>query len=197
MAAHAEVVLMSVALVVYSVPWGELLAVPNSRRQKFVTDVGRKFAARFKEIERFFLEVDPPPSCREALRQIVYGKELHPGLGDLYTGVIEVLCMNFGTSFQPGFARAPIMELDKLLKKRKCPVEVSDLAYRGSPIPIPSDGIGVGYWDPEQVVAAYFFLSGLKLPRADSSIRQFIPWINNCLEEAVGHEGDGLVGFVY
>jgi hypothetical protein len=35
---------MSVALVVYSVPWDELLSVPNSRRGQLVTDVGNKFA---------------------------------------------------------------------------------------------------------------------------------------------------------
>ena len=58
---------MGVALVVFSVPWDELLAVPNSRR-KFVNDVGRKFAGRLASIDHYFRDLDPPHSCLEAVR---------------------------------------------------------------------------------------------------------------------------------
>jgi hypothetical protein len=188
---------MSVALVVYSVPWDELLAVPNSRRRKLVSEIGRKFAARLESIDRWFRDIDPPLSCREAVRQIVYGEELDPGLGSLYAGAVETICWYLGTPFQPGFARPPFTEMDKLMKGRKCPVDVSDLAYRGSPIPIPSDDIGVGYWDPQQVLDARMFFGGLNLPHADELSREFVAWINTCLNEAVGHGGEGLVAFVY
>jgi hypothetical protein len=127
----------------------------------------------------------------------VYGEPLDMRLGSLYAAAVEVICLYLGTSFQPGFTRPPVTELDELLKGRNCPVEVSGLAYRGSPIPIPSDDVGVGYWDPGQVLDAHPFFHGPSLPQADQLTQEFVAWINTCLEEAAGHGDDGLVGFVY
>jgi hypothetical protein len=193
-------VVVATALVLYSVPWKKLLAVHGSRQYYVVHDIAYYFSDRLKDLDRWhdrFYDTKPRVRSREALRQIVYGEELDRAYGTLYAHVVETICLQFGTSFQPGFMRAPVTELDKLLKRRKCPVEVSDLVFRGSPIPIPSDDICVGYWDPQQVQDARSFLSGLKLPRASELIREFVGWINKCLERAAGKNGNGLVGFVY
>jgi hypothetical protein len=190
-------VVVAAALVVYSVPWKKLLAVHGSRQYYLVHDIAYYFRDRLKGLDRLHDDIRPRLHSQDALRQVVYGEELDPRFGTLYAQIIETICLQFGTSFQPGFMRAPVMELDRLLKRRKCSVEVSDLAYRGSPIPIPSDDIGVGYWDPRQVRDASSFFSGLKLPRAGELTREFVGWINRCLEEAAGRKDSGLVEFVY
>jgi hypothetical protein len=185
------------ALVVYAMPWEELLAVHGSRRRKLVTEITREFGDRLDGLDRLFRDIEPPPSSREAVRRIVYGEELDPGLGTLYAYAFETICWHLGSSFQPGFLRAPVMELDKLLKRRKCPVEVSDLAYRGSPIRIPSEDVAVGYWGPQEVGDAGPFFEGLKLPRAEGLIQELITEINVWLREASEYTGGGLVGFTY
>lgn len=188
---------MAQALVVYVVPWEDFLETPGSRHANQLSAITRACGDRLDGLDRLFRDIDPPPSSREALRRIVYGEELDPGLGTLYAYAVETICEYLGISFQPGFQHAPVEELDELLKRRKCPVEVSDLVSRGSPIPIPSDDVAVGYWEPQEVRDAGPFFERLKLPRAEDGVRALVREINVWLRAANEHEGTGLVGFTY
>jgi hypothetical protein len=182
---------------VYVVPWEDLLETHGSRHPNQLTAITRACGDRLEGLDRLFQDIEPPPSSREAVRRIVYGEELDPGLGTLYAYAVETICSYLGISFQPGFQRAPVLELDKLLKRRKCPVKVSDLAYRGSPIPIPSDDVAVGYWNPQEVRDAGPFFERLKLPGEDDGIQALVKEINVWLRAANEHAGAGLVGFTY
>jgi hypothetical protein len=88
-------------------------------------------------------------------------------------------------------------EMDRFLKRLRCPVTLSALGSRGSPLPIPEPGNppSVGYWTPEEVLQAGVFFDELSLDGAEEQMVREVGKINRWLEEAFEHDGDGLVGF--
>jgi hypothetical protein len=192
---------MSLGLEVYSVPWDELLAVPGSRRRKLVTDIGRKHPY-LAGIDRLFADWDPPNTCLEAVRQLVFAEELDPGKGSLYAYAVEAICMHLGSYLGASFGTSDEKELDRFLEPLGCPVRLWDLGMRGSPIAIPDPGNppAVGHWTPDEASAAGEFFADL-LDRvrkgSDQKLAHSVGVVYRWLEETFEHEGDGLVGFWY
>src|SRR5207248_346683 len=81
------------AFIVYVVPWEDLLETPGSRHPNQLAAITRVCGDRLDGLDRSFRDIEPPPSSREALRRIVYGEELAPGLGTLYAYAVEIICL--------------------------------------------------------------------------------------------------------
>jgi hypothetical protein len=187
---------MSYALVVYSVPLGELQHIVGSGDDDIVAEIAEEEASAFEEVDQIFEDDEDRIPCLEAIRHIVHGGPYTAG-SSLYTFALETICGHIGSfvdnrAFQPPIRWGWITYVDEFLTSLQFPLRVAHLCYSEPPLGVPVDNMG--FWPRDHFEQALEFLENYKPDGLRINLAEALATIIGWLHEALEHEDDVLIG---
>jgi hypothetical protein len=187
---------MSYALVVYSVPLGELQRIVGSSDDDMVAEIAEEEASTIEEFDHIFEDDEDRVPCLEAIRHIVHGGP-YTGGSSLYTFALEAICGHIGSfvnnrAFQPPIRWGWITRVDEFLASLKFPLRVADLCCVSPPLGVPVDNMG--FWPRDHFEKALHFLENYQPNGLDTDLAEALASIIGWLAEALHHEDDVLIG---
>lgn len=148
------------------------------------------------------IDDEAPIPCAQALADIVSGRVTEDAPGYLYGYALEAICGHVGRELPNicGIAGSTqwMEEVDAALKRRGVAVQLSDLLYRGSPVPIPEpdDFPFIGYWTPDEITTALAAIRGGDRSGLDNEMAEMFREIEGWLAGASESPGAAIVGFL-
>jgi hypothetical protein len=194
---------MSYDLMPYAVDFGRLRAAVGSGDERLLAELASAHADEMTRLDRHDEDHDPPiPPAADVLRHLILGEAGDPAAGFKYGYALEWLCEHFGEPLNNSEWSAMRGQwfdtVGEALVAAGVPATFSvlNLAFRGSPVPIPEpdDFPGIGYFTPEEVPAAAAALDAADLGTMPEDVRKSVgqvrDWLGVCEET-----GRGLVCF--
>jgi hypothetical protein len=186
----------------------KVAGVIGSKNKKLVGTLVKKFGDRFEEIDEMAADCmdeedgEGVTTVRDALTQMVMGQEYNDELGFVYGYALEFICWHFGALLSnDSWSAMPspsewVQQADNALESvgvDEKTLRLSQLIYRGSPIPLPliEDFPGIGYMTHEEIVAAVEVFTEDKLDAVkNEAVREALSevriWLWSC--EASGED---------
>jgi hypothetical protein len=201
---------MSTAVNVYSVPVDGLRAVPGSKNKKLLAAVRKQksFLQMIDDIADPDDEDETPPTCAEAVAQIINGDKMDDRFGHVYGYAYEAICAELGAEAEPHWwsivgAGAWFEQIDKALQTLGFPVQVTCLLYQGALIEIPDPDTypGLGWWTADEIAAAVPVLDRLDLEKMAAKTAEKVKPVADAffairawITLAASRPGDWLIG---
>jgi hypothetical protein len=194
---------MSYALVVYSVPLGELREFIGSGDEYLLEVIEEEAGEFLDEINEIFADEEEEErlTSREALRHILRGGPYREGCDALYLYAVEAICRTIGSyldnrAFQPPIRWGWVTYVDRFLESLHFPLRVADLACGGVPFSVPCSDVlpSIGCWPREHFAEALAFLENYKPNGLNTDLAEALASIIGWLDEALKHEDDFLIG---
>lgn len=191
---------MSSAITVYAVSLDRLKQLIGSRDLAVIDAVmsNRKdFLATVDDIDD-----EAEMTCAQALAELINDSPDKDGPGYLYGYALEALCAYAGAELPNicPIARGSewIEAIDALLERHQAPVQLSDLVYGGSPVPIPEpdDYPFIGRWPADKIPATLAAVHAMDVTQLDQDTAETLGQIRGWLEAAAGKPGSSIVGFL-
>lgn len=189
---------MSYTLTPVAVDLDQVRAAIGSKDKALLAKLKKAFASDLEQIDELLEDVldedDDPAAAADTLRHLVFGEPLRDDLGFAYGYALGMLCGHFGRTLpndEWSAMRGDWFEtVQKVVAKAGVPkkaFEVSRLAFRGSPVPLPEidDFPFIGYLTRGEITAARKALGeadfkAAKNPEAVAAITQIQSWLDAC-----------------
>lgn len=202
---------MSTAVDVYLVPVEKLRKVPRSKNKRLLTAVRKQkdFLEMVDEIGEDFEEEEEgrPPTCAEAVAQIINGERYDDEFGYVYGYAYEAICMTIGREVHPNWCPSGsydwFEDIDKALASLKVPLKVTELTYRGCllKLPKPDDFPGLGWWRATEITRAARAFEAVDLDDLDKKtaklvepVKDAISDVRSWITQAARRKGEWMVG---
>jgi hypothetical protein len=187
---------MSYALVVYSVPLGELQRIIGSAAADLVAQIAEEEASAIEEVDQLFEDDEDRVPCLEAIRHIVHGGP-YTASSWLYALALETICGHIGSyvdnrAFQPPIRWGWITWVDEFLASLQVPLRVADLCCFDPPLGIPVENMG--FWPRDHFEQTLELLENYKPDGLAVNLAEALATIIGWLHEALEHEDDVLIG---
>jgi hypothetical protein len=191
----------------------KVAGVIGSKNKKLLGTLVKQFGGSFEEIDEMAADFtdeedgEGATTVRDALTQMVMGQEYNDELGFVYGYALEFICSHFGSLLSnENWSAMPspskwAQKADKALESvgvDEKTLRLSQLMYRGSPIPLPliEDFPGIGYMTHKEIVAAVEAFSEDKLDAVkDEAVREALSevrgWLWSCEDS-----GEDLICFL-
>lgn len=196
---------MSYQLVVYLVPLDTLQRIPGSRDNVLLEEIKQTQHEQLNAIDEVVGEwdpdLDPVPSAREALRQIVFAEIDDDGGAWVHIYAYDTICAHIGLrlnnmGFQSPISWSWIEEVDELLETIGFPLRIAELAANGAPVDIPSseDIPSTGWWSSESFAIALSVLEAFLKDDIEDEMREALDNIHQWLRSCVDSPRHCLIG---
>jgi len=191
---------VSSAINVYAVAVDQLRRAFGSRDQKLIAAIVTSHKHFLSTIDD--IDDEAEMSCAQALAELVNGTQPKDGAGYLYGYALEALCGHLGEEL-PNIcpiagASAWIEEMDRLLASRRVPLQLMQLVFGGSPVPIPEpdDAPCIGVWRADELPAAAAAFRALDPSGLDHDMTETLAQFRGWVEAALRTPGRSIIGFL-
>lgn len=192
---------MSSSISVYAVSLADLKRVAGSGDQALIDAATRAREWFLSTIDD--IDDEAPIRCAQALADIVNSRVSEEAPGYLYGYALEAICGHLGRELPnicgiTGSTRW-MEKVDATLKRRGITIQLNELLYRGSPVPIPAepdDYPFIGYWTSVQIATALFAIRAGDRSELDNEMAETFKEIEGWLAAASESPNAAIVGFL-